>query len=280
MKRILPIFLLALSFLMAPVVQASVSVGPSRVVLKMNAGEKESGFYTVQNKGDAKLKVNVEPVDWAYGVEGEREPIDWLSVDPKEFVLKPGEEKKVRYRVKTNKSDTGEKRTQVFFVSQPLGGESPLVSRLGTIVYVAIEGTEILEASIVGVKVDSLSSVPEVDKPDKLRFDVSILNLGNCHIVPEGRVVIKNDAGRSVDQIKITGGWGLLPQETHGYQALKAGIYLKPGDYTADVLIFYGGDLNKRRKAEKTVHFRVNEAGEAALYDPETELTPESPAGS
>lgn len=275
MKRAIWLSLVSLYFLSLPLAEAALSVAPSRVVLKLKAGERETGFYTVQNRGDAKLSVKVQPVDWSYGIHGKRETVEWFTVDPKEFVLKPGEEAKVRYRVKTSKSDEGENRTQVFFISEPIGGESPLVTRLGTIVYVAIDGTERLEASITDVRVDSLNGVEEVEKPDKLRFHIDILNLGNAHVVPEGRVVIYDDEENRVEHIKLTGGWGLLPQETHTYQALKSGVYLKPGNYTAKIFIFYGGDLNRQREIETSVHFKVDETGHAERYTPEK--TPEPP---
>jgi len=253
------------------VAEAGLSVSPPRVVLQGKPNKTLTGYFTVTNKGETPLDVRVEPEDWAGGIGGGRGPVPWLKVKPTALTLRPGKESRVKFTVRLPKDASGELRAQVFFTTSEAGEASAgeqamsLRSRLGTIIYVAVEGTERVEGAITKVEAFYTASTPGVTQPDRLEVVMHVHNRGNAHIVPEGRVDIRNDKGEIVEHVQLQSGWGLLPNEEDAYHAIGHGVHLRPGRYALEMAIVVGGDLRHPVTITKTADAIVDDTGALRL---------------
>lgn len=261
-------------FLMATTVDAALSVSPTRVVLQAAPAETQTGFFVVENTGDDPIDVSVEPEDWSGGMQGDRASVQWLTVRPKRLTLRPRKSVRVKYTIHVPNDASGELRAQVFFTTERSGGSIPMRSRLGTIIYVGIEETEHIEGEIRKVDASYTASTPGIAKPDRLDVAIQIRNRGNVHIVPEGRVVIRDAEGRTVATVLLQPGWGLLPHEEELYHAIGQGVYLSAGRYTVDVTILCGGDLHHPIPSTRAFEAVVTDTGTLQLESPHTPSAP------
>ncbi len=263
------------------VVEAGLSVSPTRVVLQGKPSAVLTGFFTLENQGHEPLRVLVEPEDWSGGIGGARGKVSWLTVKPMSFTLHAGKQKRVKYTVRVPKDASGELRTQVFFTVEdaPTPGSMPMRSRLGTIIYVGIEGTEQISAEITSVQGFYTASTPGIAQPDRIDLAIGIQNHSNAHIVPEGQVVIRSEKDQlTVATVRLQSGWGLLPNEQDTYHAIEHNVHLKPGAYTLDITIFCGGDLRHPVTVTTTRKATVTDKGEFHLLQDAAADAPKNPS--
>ena len=152
------LLLVACCLSLVPDVEAGLSVSPPRTVLQGKPNKTLTGYFTLTNDGEHPLEVRVEPEDWAGGIGGGRGPVPWLKITPTQLMLRPGKTSRVKFTVRIPKDASGELRAQVFFTTTEAGepshseGAMSLRSRLGAIIYVAVEGTEHIEGDITKVQ--------------------------------------------------------------------------------------------------------------------------------
>ena len=254
-------------------VEAGLSVSPPRTVLQGKPNKTLTGYFTLTNEGDTPLEVRVEPEDWAGGIGGGRGPVPWLQVKPTKLTLGPGKQSRVKCTVRIPKDASGELRAQVFFTTTEAGessdneGAMSLRSRLGAIMYVAVEGTERIEGDITKVQAFYTPATPGVARPDRLEVVMGIHNRGSAHIVPDGHVGIRNDKGEIVETVPLQSGWGLLPNEEDTYRAIGHGVHLQPGRYTLEITILIGEDLRHPVTVTKTAMIEIDQAGKLRLLE-------------
>lgn len=263
------------------VAEAGLSVSPTRVVLQGKPAEKKVGYFTLENQGHEPLQVIVEPEDWSGGIGGARGKVSWLTVKPTQLTLRPKKQARVKYTVRIPKDAVGELRTQVFFTMEgaTVPGTMPMRSRLGTIIYVGIEGTEQIDAEITSVQGFYTASTPGIAQPNRLDLAIDIHNRSNTHIVPDGQVVIRSEKDQlTVATVRLQSGWGLLPNEQDTYHAIEHNVYLKPGRYTLEVSIFCGGDLRHPVTVTTTRKATVTDKGELRLLQDAAANAPKNPS--
>jgi len=260
----LKVWVVLFALLGATAAEAALSVSSSRVVLRTKPGQVRTGFFTLTNPGDTPVTVKVEPEDWSRGPSGTRQPVSWLTVKPSSLTLRPGKSARVKYVIHVPKQASGELRTQVFFTTeQALGGpgSAPLRSRLGTILYVTIQGTEQVQAEIQEVHWAYTASTPGIAKPDRFEVTVTIVNRGNVHIVPEGRSLLQDHQGHTLYTLPLISGWGLLPNEPDTYHAVLHGVYLSAGRYQLLTELQCGQDIGHPTDLTHTDEIIVDEQG-------------------
>ncbi len=241
-------------------VDAGIRVSPSRIVLQGKPRQKLSGTFHVENPGPTPVEVRVEPEDWSGGITGSRGQVSWLSVHPETLIVKPGKRAKVQYTIRIPAQASGELRSQVFFTANAPASESEtsIHSRLGTIVYVGIQGTERIDAEIGEVSVIYSASTPDIAQPDRLEAVIRVRNRGNVHLIPEGEVSIRNEEGQVVASVTLPPGWGLLPGEEEEYHAIGHGVHLAPGPYQIDITIRGGADFGLPIVLTKSIEWRFD----------------------
>lgn len=248
--------------------EASLNVSPSRVVLQGKPGETRTGFFVLENRGEEPLDVDVAGEDWSGGISGTRGPVPWLTLKPTHLRLRAGKQSRVKYVVRIPKGSSGELRTQIFFsMEQSEPGGLPMRSRLGTILYVTIEGTEHVDGAVTAVQGYYTAATPGVREPDRLEVVIKLHNRGNVHIVPEGEVIIRDDQSRVVETLRLQSGWGLLPNEEDAYRAIGHGISLKPGRYQLEISVRIGGDVREPITLTKAIGAVVTEQREFRLLE-------------
>lgn len=244
-------FLFLLSLGLPFPADAGIQVTPTVVQLNLPRGEEDSDFFSVLNDTDKLVSVEVELEELLKSqISGEDITVDsWLEVEPKKFDINPGETKKVGYKVKVPPGREGELRAQAFFATEgtPIGGVG-IKSRFGVAIYVAIEGTEVVEAEITDISISELS--PELDKnfAGGIKVGVTVQNKGNVHLRPRGRVKIKNEKGEMVKELTLPYGYPIMPQTSHTYYAFGENVELSSGRYKAIAFIRYG-DIYERDKS-------------------------------
>ena len=70
---------------------SALTIGPSRLEVRLPAGEVASADYYAQNEMESTMHVVVEPENWyldAYDYKGLKAG-DWLKIEPVEFDLAP-----------------------------------------------------------------------------------------------------------------------------------------------------------------------------------------------
>ena len=166
-----------------------------------------------------------------------------LKIGPTEFDLGPGKQEVVRYVVSLPPDAKGGRYGVIFFeVAMPPSQfervGAAMNVRLGTILLVTVENTDIVKVKLKGVSV----AKPKVDVP--LTISCVVYNEGNVLARPTGDVKLINEAKEEVAAFSINKDKsGVLPKTNRTYFAeYKDGAALKKGTYYAQVVLDYGGE--------------------------------------
>ena len=237
-----------------------ITIGPSRFEVSLPPGEIAGADYYVQNETDRPVHVVVEPENWlkdTYNYESLAIE-DWLGLDIYEFDLEPKEIKKLKLTITVPADRTGELVAQIFFTSavrSETGEATGVRSRLGAILYVAVKGTEIVDAGIENINV---SKVIENDK-EKLKIEINVRNKGNVHLRPTGQVLIKDGKGEMLAELELLSGRATLPNKYQEYDAFLEEPGLKKGKYNVTATINYGKMFDMEKTATLNKSFSINE---------------------
>lgn len=242
-------------------------MGPSRFEVSLPPGEIAEGDYYVQNDTDQNVHIVVEPENWfkeAYDY-GKLDIKDWVEFDVYEFTLLPKEIKKLRLRIKVPTDVKGELVAQIFFTSVVLREDGQpaesIKARIGGVLYVAIKGTEIVDAEIRDAAISKESN----EGMEILKVEINVKNKGNVHIRPEGFVAIEDNAGKKLVKLDLVSGQPALPAQEIRYYALWDKPELKAGTYKASVAISYGKELNMEKTAVLEKVFEVDKDGKVMV---------------
>jgi len=265
LKKVFYISLALLLLNLFPVpLYAGIGVTPTVTEISLSPGNRETGILRVMNDGDSATKVGVELENWKKGGEGV-EVDSWLRVEPREFEIGAGETKEVKYEIEMPEKAKGELVAMVFFGSlASAGGGVGIKTRFGVSIYVAIKGTEVVEASIE--KLDVAKYGGENSNNNGINFGVTVGNMGNVHIRPNGRVVIEDKKGSQIKEVNILYGLPVFPQAKRTFAANWKGGVLPPGDYIVKASINYGDLYGLKDKiCSYETLFSVNEQGEISI---------------
>lgn len=238
-------------------------MGPARFEVSLPPGEIADADYYVQNDTDQPAHIVVEPENWFEDVYkyGKLEIKDWIEFDSYEFDLKPKEIKKLRLRIKVPTDIKGELVAQIFFTSAVLEESGKpaerIKARVGSILYVAIKGTEIVDAEINNI------AISEEYKEDErvIKVGVSVKNKGNVHIRPTGKAAIEDKAGKKLIELDVESGKPALPGQEIAYNALWNNPELKSGEYKVSVTINYGKELGMEKTMVSEKIFEISKDG-------------------
>jgi len=245
------------------VLYAGIGVEPPVTEINLDPGKKKAGNFTVLNDGNEAIQVKVDLEEW--GTKREEVVTSWLEVKPLEFEVAPGTAKKVKYKIDVPEEAKGELAAMVFFGSlTPAGGGVGIRTRFGVSIYVAIKGTEIVEANIE--KLDVVKYGGENSDNYGINFGVTVENVGNVHIRPKGKVAIEDKEGSRIKDVDIFYGLPVLPQGKRTFPANWKGGVLPPGEYMGKAIISYGElyGLKDKISTYETL-FSVNEQGEISI---------------
>ncbi|NQT46188.1 MAG: hypothetical protein HQ593_01755 [Candidatus Omnitrophica bacterium] len=250
--------LVAVSCLLSEIAHGfRINIDPPRVSLSVAPGKQKSSYITVSNMGsDQPMYVRAYLEDVVYLPDGTNEflPIgstpwscgEWAQLRPAEFEIPPNREESVKITVKVPEGIEGGRYAVVFFettgpTAKPKeGGTANISLRLGSILSVIVPGTEVYDAKLINFGV-SLEEAEEEGK-DIYKVSCTIFNQGNVLIRPKGSVKIIDSAEVKVAEISVNADQsGILPRTSQNF-LVDIDRELAGGDYTAQVIIDYGGE--------------------------------------
>lgn len=244
-----------------------------------------------QRNGSYQLQENANDQQWS--------AVSWLQLRQDGLVLSPRGEAQVEVKVKVPRGASGSRAAAVVFEVVPEGGKAKQTSfiggtttfthRLTTIVKVTVRSRANRRlASLAGVALTSGATDQRFASYGKnaLAFVCSVVNEGNVLLAGQGRLLIRNAAGRRVAEVPLGGGRGVvLPGTTVDFVSIFPSG-LPEGDYTAEAMIRYGGSRPLQAKMPFHVVGKTAAVGEAQvadtvhlLVDPELVVT-QLPAGA
>jgi len=264
-KKILFVFTICLTVFILAGEAFAITIGPSRFEVVLPQGEVAVADYYVQNETEKPIHVTVEPENWSKEAYfyGDLKIEDWIEFDSYEFDLQPKEIKKLILTIKVPEDVTGELVAQIFFTSavgtatgeEQTGG---IRARIGAVLYVAIEGTESVDAEIVDVIPSKISD----NGVKKIEFGVKVKNRGNVHIRPTGKVLIEDEKGEKVVEINLVQGRAVLPNKDNLFYVVLDKTKLKKGKYNITAVINYGKMFGEEKTADFKRSFEVTKSGE------------------
>ena len=195
--------------------QAAIGLGASPLTFELtaNPGDVLINQLKVYNTGDSIIGIKMEVEDFT--VAGEighvkLEPAEtetysiarWISFEPGEFTLQPGEQKFVNFTISLpeNAEPGGHYGAILAGTTAVVGGEfvgAAVAGRVGSLVLLSIAG-EVKEEIIV--KDFSCSNYSEYGPiPFTIRFE----NKGTIHVKPRGFVTVTNWLGKKVADVEF-----------------------------------------------------------------------------
>ena len=176
-------------------VELSFSVNPPLVELALQAGEKKSTVFTLQNKGDIDLKITIQTEDFlSFGLEGKIKTADnqdnpyglknWIQLSDQEIKLAPGEKKALvaNVIVPDNTAIGGRYGLLTFRTNElkPMGAIGQAVrGEINSLFLITIgdEATHIGEISSF--------SLPQFNFKSKIPVSFIVKSIGTTHLVPD-----------------------------------------------------------------------------------------------
>lgn len=243
-------------------------MGPAKFETRLPPNEIAEGDYYVQNDTDKDAHVVVEPENWfkeAYDY-GKLDIKDWVTFNTYEFDLKPKEIKKLRIKITVPINVKGELVAQIFFTSavpREKGQPSPgtIHARLGAVLYVAIKGTERVDAEITSMAVSTIAE----DGKNILKVDATLMNNGNVHLRPIGSLIITDEKGTKVAGGDMVTGSPVLPHQDYIFSASLDKPELKAGKYKVSVTMEYGKLYEMKKDASLEKEMQVDASGGVVL---------------
>jgi len=115
-------------------------------------------------------------------------------------------------------------------------GQARLISRIGSLFFLRINGEGKEGGNIENFKVIGPAKPFYESRPSG--FEISFKNTGNVHLVPHGKIVIKNILGKDVGEINVDAYFSL--PDSIRYREVLWGAGTGLGRYTANLSLFPG----------------------------------------
>lgn len=209
MKIIAGIFaaLLILVLLTSPAL-AQLGISPGSMDMQVPEGEHSLPSITVRNDSDKPMDFEVELVGYGQGISGSTEVLEpdinplsglpYISFDPAEFYLEPGESQEVDLSVSIPAGTDGGRYAVVLVVATPRDEEAiKTVSRLGVLVRLTIDGSHLVQQG----SIESIGSEP-VESGKPIPIKVTYANEGNVHYRVQSSVTIYDAQGAVLDEVE------------------------------------------------------------------------------
>lgn len=116
-------------------------------------------------------------------------------------------------------------------------GKTRIISRIGSLFLVKINGEGKEEGNLENFKISGPQKSVYESKPES--FEIAYKNTGNVHLVPYGKITVKNIMGRKISEVPVDA-YFVLPDSIRYREVLwQEGGFLF-GRYTADLSLYKG----------------------------------------
>ncbi len=209
MKIIAGIFiaLLVLVVLTSPAL-AQLGISPGSMDMQVPEGQHSLPSITVRNDSDKPMDFEVELVGYGQGISGSTEVLEpdtnplsavaYISFDPTEFYLEPGESQEVNLTVSIPAGTDGGRYAVVLVVATPRDEEAiKTVSRLGVLVRLTITGSHLVQQGSIKL----IGSEP-VESGKPIPIKATYANEGNVHYTVQSSVTIFDAQGAVLNEVE------------------------------------------------------------------------------
>jgi len=229
--------------------ERGVGISPLTFELTANPGDVLTNQVKVYNPSDAVIGLKMEIEDFT--VAGEighvkLEPAEtetysiarWITFEPEEFSLQPGEQKFVNFTISLpeNAEPGGHYGAILAGTTAVVGGEfagAAVAGRVGSLVLLSIAG-EVKEEVIV-----KDFSCPNYSEYGPILFTIRFENKGTIHVKPRGFVTITNWLGKKVADVEFPQN-NVLPNSIRKIETSWNQKWFWAGKYTATLVGSYG----------------------------------------
>jgi hypothetical protein len=204
-------FLTALLWSAARAQEVSISAAPIRVEHLTKQGEKGTDVIKLTNSGTKPVRLRVSIEEWTVDERGN--PVfarpsgtayscaAWIQVNPLDFRIDPGQTREIRYSlaVPAGIPDGGYRAAIVFQTMADVKPGEPIkkVSIQGRIAVILYErvGAPAISGRIEGLRAKA--------RADGIDFTLDIANGGPVHFRTKGKVVLKDETGRTAVELSL-----------------------------------------------------------------------------
>ena len=245
MKIIAGIFmgLAALVLLTSPAL-AQIAISPGSMDMLVPEGSHALPSITVSNDSDKPMDFEVKLAGYGQGTSGSTEVLEpdtnplsgvsYVSFDPAEFALEPGESQEIKLTVSIPQGIDGGRYAVVLVIATP-GGDQPIttISRMGILVKLTVAGSQLVQQG----SIEFIGSEP-VESGEPIPIKVTYANEGNVHYEVQSSITIFDAHGDVLDVARTS--WAVV---IPGYsRELVAewipGSDLDPGTYDAQASVY------------------------------------------
>lgn len=232
-----------------PVEGASFEIKPANLEIKSPPGGIRSTFFNITNITDKPIKITLSLKDIEYDPDGETiikekgstpySSSDWIELEKTEYIIEPRLSQTISMRVKVPEGTQPGGRYAQVVVEKLVVSEANL-SEEGRIEKDFVEVVVIVPGKVEpAVEIKRFERMKKDTGPEE--FVVDTKNISAIHLIPKGRVVIKDMYGNEVEQVELKlKAKAILPQ-IEGRMTGEIRKKLIPGEYSANVEIDYGG---------------------------------------
>lgn len=241
---------------------AQISFSPMIKELSAYPGGIERFNLSMMNSGNEILDCKIETFPMKLvgdglpvaSEDGARSCHQWIDIKPREFKLNPKADQRLVCNIKPPKGTVGGYYALISCLGVP---ESFSEEERGTGSKAAVRFRYRVQSVIIlKVRGSHMKAVIEPGEPlieskkdgSGITFKVPIRNLGNVHDRMTGQVVVKSDAGQTIDRFELGSGRGfLLPEHERIFES-KGVLNLPNGSYVAEINLTTGSGRPMRRR--------------------------------
>lgn len=242
-------------------------VEPGKTEIFLNRGESLTKNITITNRIDKTVKFKLTTEDLV-GSNSEREPIVLMGDEVGPYSLKNF----IKPEITEFSLDLGEKIVIPVTISVPVdaeprgyygalivsnepeklnsasgeSGETKIISRIGSLFLVKINGQGKEEGNLESFRITGGGNGFYESKPES--FEVVYKNTGNVHLVPYGKITVRNIMGRIINEIPVDA-YFALPNSVRYREVLWQGGGFLFGRYTANLELYkgYGNEYDQSK---------------------------------
>jgi len=230
-------------------------VEPLPLILEIPPGAYRTASVGVRNFDNHTIQLKTEIFDFWIDEQGEskllsqestgRSCSSWIDITPENFLLASRATKNVRITIRVPEKKKGEYYSNITFYGKNSEERLPILVR--------IPNTVKKKALISDFVISEPEKVTEGDNPNdksgNIKFTIVVKNIGNAHIVPEGKIeIIDKNQEKSIDEIIIPKEDMVLPGGLRTIE-IPYSHSLTKGKYTAKACFSY--DNNRSVTTEK-----------------------------
>jgi len=229
--------------------EKGVGISPLTFEITANPGEVFTNQVKVYNPSDSTIGVKMEIEDFT--VTGEighviTEPAEtetysiarWITFDPAEFALQPGEQKFVNFTISVpkNAEPGGHYGAVLAGTTAVIGGEfvgTAVATRVGSLVLLSVSGPVKED-----LRVKEFLTL-HYSEYGPIKFTIRFENKGTIHVKPKSIITITNWLGKKIADVEVPQN-NVLPNSVRRVETVFNKKWFWAGKYTATLTGNYG----------------------------------------